>query len=506
MKPLVLCFLLAGIGLCQPADETTTEIKHPEDNLIVPETTELPEEVEVTALLDTQDAGSIPRVEIDTDGVPVIEGIRLPDDPSDTKTWRNARVLNNVLVESNSGDSDVLIYRPAESGRVLNLGSSDGTSDNSFRPSQPDGTFTPSLPYPAFYYQRYYEDKDEAAVSRQLPDTIGVESVASATNTSLNGNSEDETLLTDADTDETHSETDGRGFLKKKTKKPSSYGSEFAVKGRPIYYVSPESAQSIHDDHSPYNYEPSQTQGQQQSLLQYQLYQQQLQHQQLQQQQLQQQQQQQQEKPVDTSVPEYYQKLQLELQQKQQQQKEQQQQQEQQQSSVSQEEYQRQQEQQQQQYSSLSPQEYHYHLQLQQQQQSGLSPEEYQYQLQLQQQQQQQQQQQHQQQQQQPERSGFFAQQNAFVPGQVTPVSPDNFVIRQQTYTTHGGAQYQIPIPVPRDQLQYQYQQQPHYRPNHQGASEFLGDRIKDQVGSKITQSPIDNIIEDQVNGIVQHP
>ena len=46
MKPLVLCFLLAGIGLCQPADETTTEIKHPEDNLIVPETTELPEEVE----------------------------------------------------------------------------------------------------------------------------------------------------------------------------------------------------------------------------------------------------------------------------------------------------------------------------------------------------------------------------------------------------------------------------------------------------------------------------
>lgn len=35
---------------------------------------------------------------VDTDGIPVITGVREPDDENDTQVWRNARVINGILV------------------------------------------------------------------------------------------------------------------------------------------------------------------------------------------------------------------------------------------------------------------------------------------------------------------------------------------------------------------------------------------------------------------------
>ncbi|KAF5281961.1 hypothetical protein FQA39_LY00485 [Lamprigera yunnana] len=42
-------------------------------------------------------------MEIDSDGIPIVHGVRVPDDESDEKVWRNARVINGELVPYEKG-------------------------------------------------------------------------------------------------------------------------------------------------------------------------------------------------------------------------------------------------------------------------------------------------------------------------------------------------------------------------------------------------------------------
>ncbi|XP_064107109.1 uncharacterized protein LOC135216059 isoform X2 [Macrobrachium nipponense] len=60
----------------------------------------LPPPVQVTSGVITVlgDARKGRVIEIGDDGIPIIHGVREPDDPSDTKVYRNARIINNKLI------------------------------------------------------------------------------------------------------------------------------------------------------------------------------------------------------------------------------------------------------------------------------------------------------------------------------------------------------------------------------------------------------------------------
>lgn len=53
-------------------------------------------------------------VKLDYDGIPIVTGVRVPDDESDKQVWRNARVINGVLVPYDKADKEIITkHKPA---------------------------------------------------------------------------------------------------------------------------------------------------------------------------------------------------------------------------------------------------------------------------------------------------------------------------------------------------------------------------------------------------------
>lgn len=50
-------------------------------------------------------------VKLDYDGIPIVTGVRVPDDESDKQVWRNARVINGILVPYDKSDKEIITKR-----------------------------------------------------------------------------------------------------------------------------------------------------------------------------------------------------------------------------------------------------------------------------------------------------------------------------------------------------------------------------------------------------------
>ena len=178
----------------------------------------------------------------DNDGSTVVEGIRIPDDASDTITHRNGRFINNIFVSNDAvlpGETVVVSTNPKiKKPRQPRAYSNQWTAMHSGIPEPRSG-----YPYPAFNYDDHYRGR-----TPDLPDSIAIES-----------RQQQFVLRPDGQPlSAPPPPVDSTATKVEETARDYSYHAGNTNKGRPVYYVVEEQDQ-LHDDRSPYNFEPADT-------------------------------------------------------------------------------------------------------------------------------------------------------------------------------------------------------------------------------------------------------
>jgi len=196
----------------------------------------------------TSDSGSRRgRAFQDVDGSTVVEGVRVPDDKSDIITHRNGRFINNMFVSNDAALPREIVVSTQPKIQKTRQPRAYTSQWNAVR-SQPRSQRRISQPrsghpYPAFNYDDHYRGR-----TPDLPDSIAIESRQQPLVLRPDGQplSAPPPPSYSAPSNEEESARD------------YNYHLGNTDSGRPVYYVV-EEQDKLHDDRSPYNYEPADT-------------------------------------------------------------------------------------------------------------------------------------------------------------------------------------------------------------------------------------------------------
>lgn len=103
-------------GNSQLLQVSTSDEKTKNRDVSIPDPVDIRSESVYVKNKKDEDKKSRSLFHVDTDGIPVITGVREPDDENDTQVWRNARVIDGVLVPNSNKTNQHVVkkeYKPA---------------------------------------------------------------------------------------------------------------------------------------------------------------------------------------------------------------------------------------------------------------------------------------------------------------------------------------------------------------------------------------------------------
>ena len=181
----------------------------------------------------------------DVDGSTIVEGVRVPDDNTDTITHRNGRFINNIFVPNGAvlpRETIVSTHPKIQRARQPRAYNNQWSAVSQRAPEPRSG-----YPYPAFNYDDHYKGR-----TPDLPDSIAIESRQQPAILRPDGQPVAQRLSAPPNPSysaPSNIEETGRDY---------SYHAGNTNAGRPVYYVV-EEQDKLHDDRSPYNFEPADT-------------------------------------------------------------------------------------------------------------------------------------------------------------------------------------------------------------------------------------------------------